>query len=262
VLDEIAGACAIHGGEVRRAGTPADPVADLVLRLTPPAQDDGFALSRAQGTTTVRAGTPAGLLYGMFQVLRLGEAAFGPDFPARIERPAAPRRMLDHWDNVQVHPVLGQVERGYAGGSLFWRDGMLRDLGRVRAYARPLAACGINAITLNNVNVHAGEALLLTDRIAEVAAIADVLRPYGIRVHLSVSFAAPILAGGLRTADPLDSRVRAWWAETTSRVYAAIEDFGGYVVKADSEGQPGPFAYGCSQPCRSRAWSARLCTSG
>lgn len=245
VLNEIGDACVLHGGEVWRGEAPGAPV-DLVLRLTPPADHDGFALSRAHGTTTVHAGTPAGLLYGMFHVLRLGEAAFGHDFPARIERPAVRRRMLDHWDNVHVHPVMGQVERGYAGGSLFWRDGMLNDLGRVRAYARLLAACGINAVAVNNVNVHAREALLLTERITDVAAIADVLRPYGIRVHLSVSFAAPILAGGLPTADPLDSRVRAWWAETTSRVYAAVEDFGGFVVKADSEGQPGPYVYGCS----------------
>jgi alpha-glucuronidase len=250
-LAEIGDACVLYGGEVWRGEAPV-PV-DLALRLTPPADDDWFALTRVQGTTTVRAGTPAGLLYGMFQVLRLGEAAFGDDFPARIERPAARRRMLDHWDNVDVHPVMGQVERGYAGGSLFWRDGVLNDLDRVRAYGRLLAACGINAITVNNVNVHRGEALLLTDRIADVAAIAGVLRPYGIRVHLSVSFAAPILAGGLPTADPMDSRVRDWWAETTDRVYAAIEDFGGYVVKADSEGQPGPFAYG-----RSHAEGANL----
>jgi len=99
---------------------------------------------------------------------------------------------------------------------------------------------------VNNVNVHATEARLLTERLGDVAAIADVLRPYGIRVHLSVSFAAPVALGGLPTADPLDDGVRAWWAETTRQVYARIPDFGGYVVKADSEGQPGPFGYGRS----------------
>src|SRR6185295_17566584 len=92
--------------------------------------------------------------------------------------------------------------------------------------------------------VHATEARLLTDRLGEVAAVAAELRPYGIRVHLSVNFASPIALGGLSTADPLDEGVRAWWARTTEQVYAAIPDFGGYVVKADSEGQPGPFAYG------------------
>jgi alpha-glucuronidase len=155
--------------------------------------------------------------------------------------------MLDHWDNVAVHPVMGQVERGYAGGSLFWRDGAARgDTARVRAYARLLAAIGFNAVAVNNVNVHATEAHLLTDRLGEVAAIADILRSYGIRVYLSVSFAAPLTVGGLATADPLDESVREWWARATREVYRAIPDFGGYLVKADSEGQPGPFGYGRS----------------
>ena len=116
----------------------------------------------------------------------------------------------------------------------------------MRAYARLLAACGINAVAVNNVNVHATEARLLTDRSVTSPRSPAALRPYGIRVHLSVNFAAPVILGGLPTADPLDEDVRAWWAEATARVYEAIPDFGGYVVKADSEGQPGPFAYGRS----------------
>jgi alpha-glucuronidase len=142
---------------------------------------------------------------------------------------------------------MGQVERGYAGGSIFWRDGALcADPARVRAYGRLLAACGINAVAVNNVNVHTTEAHLLTDRLGDVAAIAGLLRPYGIRIHLSVNFAAPVILDGAPTADPLDAAVRAWWADAAGRVYAAIPDFGGFVVKADSEGQPGPFAYGRS----------------
>ncbi|HEU5111361.1 MAG TPA: alpha-glucuronidase, partial [Micromonosporaceae bacterium] len=185
------------------------------------------------------------LLYGFFDVVRRGEAAFAADFPTERHQPVMRRRMLDHWDNVDVHPVMGQVERGYAGGSLFWRDGAPRgDLDRVRAYARLLASVGVNAVTVNNVNVHATEARLLTDRLGDVADLAGALRPYAIRVFLSVSFAAPASVGGLPTADPLDDRVRAWWARVTARVYEAIPDFGGYVVKADSEGQPGPFGYG------------------
>src|SRR5690606_37734622 len=144
-------------------------------------------------------------------------------------------------------PVMGQVERGYSGGSIFWRDGVaLRDEARVRAYARLIAATGINAVAVNNVNVHRTEAHLLTDRLDDVVWLANVFRPYGIRVHLSVSFNAPILLGGLPTADPLDPAVAAWWASVTKAVYDAIPDFGGYVVKADSEGQPGPFGYGRS----------------
>ncbi|BAC69160.1 alpha-glucuronidase [Streptomyces avermitilis] len=254
VHGEVAWACGAFGGSVVRAEEPADDrPCDLLLHLgerldaPEPLGDEGFTLVRRRGRTTVTAAGQRGLLYGLFHVVRLGEAAFGASRAREAHRPALASRMLDHWDNVAVHPVMGQVERGYAGGSLFWRDGRARgDLERVRTYGRLLAACGINAVAVNNVNVHATEAHLLTDRIGEVAEIAGALRPYGIRTQLSVTFAAPLVLGGLATADPLDEAVRAWWAEATGRVYAAIPDFGGYVVKADSEGQPGPFAYGRS----------------
>lgn len=269
VAREIDAACARYGGTLRRelggggdSGDNGHRAFDLILTLStatplpePAAHvepsgtlgDEGFVLARRDGVTVVVADRPAGLLYGLFHLVRLGESVFEGELPAQRHAPATGLRMLDHWDNVDVHPVMGQVERGYAGGSIFWNDGALREnLDRVRAYARLLAACGINAITVNNVNVHATEARLLTDRLGDVTAIADLLRPYGIRVHLSVTFASPLVLGGLPTADPLDEQVRAWWAETTAHVYASIPDFGGYVVKADSEGQPGPFAYGRS----------------
>ncbi len=271
VAHEIEQACARYGGSWRQRepdeggtdlglGSDGDGPYELILGLTsagslPSAADavvergalgeEGFALARRDGLTAVVADEPAGLLYGLFHVVRLGEAAFAHSRPVELHRPAARLRMLDHWDNVDAHPVMGQVERGYSGGSIFWEDGVLRaDFGRVRAYGRMLAACGINRVTVNNVNVHSTEAHLLTDRLGDVIAIADALRPYGIRVHLSVNFASPIALGGLPTADPLDPQVRSWWAETTRQVYESIPDFGGYVVKADSEGQPGPFAYG------------------
>ena len=243
VVEEIADACAQFGGSVE---TVAGGSPDLVLEVDTTAPGgEGFTLGRAGGVTTVRAGGPAGLLYGLFHVVRLGEAAFGADRATERHEPAMRRRMVDHWDNVDPHHIHGQVERGYAGGSLFWRDGVaLDDHERVRAYARLLAACGVNALAANNVNVHATEVHLLTDRLPEIAAIADTMRPYGIRLHLSVSFAAPVALGDLPTADPVVPEVRDWWARTTKRVYETIPDFGGYVVKADSEGQPGPFAYG------------------
>ncbi|GAA1959880.1 alpha-glucuronidase [Catenulispora subtropica] len=249
VRQELRDACARFGGS-----SEADDDAELVLtsdtRPGSPATDlgpEGFTLARQDGVTVLVAGGPAGILYGFFHVVRLGEEAFGADFPVQTHRPAMRRRMLDHWDNVAVHEVMGQVERGYSGGSIFWSDGALtKDLERVRAYGRLLAASGVNAVSVNNVNVHATEARLLTDRLDDVAALADELRPYGIRVHLSVDFAAPVSVGGLRSADPLDPAVRQWWAGASARVYEHIPDFGGYVVKADSEGQPGPFAYGRS----------------
>ncbi|MDW5324201.1 alpha-glucuronidase [Plantactinospora sp. KLBMP9567] len=209
---------------------------------------EGFALVRRDGVTAVLADQPAGLLYGLFHVVRLGPAAFGADRPVERHRPAMRLRLVSHWDNVDVHPVMGQVERGYAGGSIFWRDGApRRDPDRVRGYARLLAACGMNAMTVNNVNVYGTATRLLTDRLDDVAAIADLVRPYGIRVHLSVNFAAPVTLGELPTADPLDGDVRAWWARAAGRLYETVPDFGGFMVKADSEGQPGPYRYGRTQ---------------
>ncbi|WP_327719947.1 alpha-glucuronidase [Streptomyces sp. NBC_00490] len=243
VHGEVARACERFGGSVSRESGSYD----LVLELDGDDGSEGFVYGRGDGCTTVTASGARGLLYGFFHVARLGETAFRDDARRASFQPELALRMLDHWDNVSVHPVMGQVERGYAGGSLFWEDGRARgDLERVRAYGRLLASCGINAVAVNNVNVHRAEARLLTDRIGEVAAIAGALRAYGIRTHLSVSFAAPVVLGGLATADPLDDDVRAWWAKATVRVYEAIPDFGGYVAKADSEGQPGPFAYGRS----------------
>lgn len=209
------------------------------------ASSDAFELSRRDGTTLVRAGGEAGALYGWFEIVRLGTAAFDDGLPTIRHEPQHALRMLDHWDNVDVHPVMGQVERGYAGGSIFFAGGRLRDdLSRVERYARLLASIGVNRVGLNNVNVHAREARLLTDDLPWVARLAEAFRPWGIRVHLSVSFASPMTLGGLGTADPFDPAVQQWWADAAARVYAAIPDFGGFVVKADSEGQPGPFAYG------------------
>jgi len=206
---------------------------------------DMFVRVRAAGTTVVVAGDATGLLYGMHDVVRLGETAFGDCAIDVTDLPVAPVRMLDHWDNVDVHPVMGQVERGYAGGSIFYADGRVReDLSRVAAYARLLGSIGINAVAINNVNVHRTEARLLTDGLTDVARVADLFRPHGVRTYLSVSFASPVVLGGLPTSDPADPDVQAWWAAAADRVYATIPDFGGFVVKADSEGQPGPFAYG------------------
>ncbi|KOX14450.1 alpha-glucuronidase [Saccharothrix sp. NRRL B-16348] len=243
VRAEVEAATAEHGGALVDDGP-----ADLELVCAPEdgeTDPEAFVAGRAGTTTVVRAIDGVGLLYGFHHLVRQGEAAFTGEALPRRHAPRQPIRMLDHWDNVDVHPVMGQVERGYAGGSIFYADGAVRaDLSRARAYARLLGSIGVNRVGLNNVNVGRTEARLLTDLLPDVARLAEVFRPHGIKVHLSVSFAAPITLGGLPTADPLDPAVRDWWARTTADVYAAIPDFGGYVVKADSEGQPGPFAYG------------------
>ena len=147
--------------------------------------------------------------------------------------------MLDHWDNLD-----GSIERGYAGRSL-WRWDELPDDRRRRAcadYARANASIGINAVALNNVNASAQ--ILTPANLRKVAALADVFRPWGIRVFLSARWSAPIELGGVATADPRDAGVAAWWRAKVDEIYALIPDFGGFLVKANSEGQPGPQDYG------------------
>ena len=231
---------------------PGSDPSDLALTIDPSLPAEGFRLTNSPDGVILTGADPRGLLYGFFHLVRLGVSGglqIGDRFRLAegpvTSSPAMPIRMLDHWDNVDVHPVMGQVERGYSGDSLFFDNGELRwDLSRVDAYARLLASVGINTVAINNVNVHATETTLLTSRLDWVVRLADHFRPWGITVCLSVNFASPMVLGDLDTCDPCDPDVETWWAEKTAAVYEAIPDFGGYVVKADSEGQPGPFAYG------------------
>lgn len=248
------GASGPPAAEARLVVVPVEAVASpssVGLDALPEVPAGGHAIVRTADRTVLLGADGPATLRGLYALARevavarmLGrEAAPGTTTSA----PEQPLRMLDHWDNMTVHPVMGQIERGYAGGSIFYADGEVRaDLGRVRDYARLLAATGVEAVGINNVNVHAHEARLLTDALPDVARIADVFRAYGIRIFLSVSFGSPQRLGGLATSDPLDPEVASWWASTADRVYAAVPDFGGFLIKADSEGQPGPFAYGRS----------------
>jgi alpha-glucuronidase len=188
--------------------------------------------------TVIAADEDVGVLYGVFAWLRLAHT--GGDL-TRVDVTSTPQiglRLLNHWDNLD-----GSVERGYAGASIWdwWRlPGYLDP--RYTDYARANASIGINGAVLNNVN--AQPEILTAPYLEKAAALADVLRPYGIRVYLSVRFSAPIDIGGLATADPLDAGVRAWWRAKADEIYHRIPDFGGFLVKADSEGQPGPQRYG------------------
>ncbi|MBX9243644.1 alpha-glucuronidase [Actinotalea ferrariae] len=250
VRDEVERATARFGGALLHAAEGADLV--LVAAAQAPGQlaPESFDVALDEDVVVVRAADGPALLYGLHHVVRHTAArdlaaAVGRTGFLGVHAPAEPIRMLDHWDNLTVHPVMGQVERGYSGDSIFWLDGRLRDdLGRVEEYARLLGSMAINRVAVNNVNVHAVEAHLLTDGLDDVATLAAAFRRHGIRTHLSVSFAAPMTVGGLATSDPLDDDVRAWWTRAAAAVWARIPDFGGFVVKADSEGQPGPFAYG------------------
>lgn len=182
-----------------------------------------------------------GALYGVFALLRKISLEESMDALDVVDAPVNPLRMVDHWDNID-----GSVERGYAGRSLFFRDGqVLSSSPRIGEYARLLASVGINAIAINNVNVHRTESQLITEAfLPAVAELARNFRRYGIRLFLSANFASPIEIGGLATADPLDPEVRRWWKHQSDIIYDYLPNFGGYLVKADSEFRPGPFTYG------------------
>lgn len=203
---------------------------------------EGFAIKtdKESGSIIIGASSASGILYGAFHLLRLfstGQVVSGLDV---VENPVNQLRMINQWDNID-----GSIERGYAGKSIFYEDHrIVQDLTRVRDYARLLASSGLNAISINNVNVHKWETMFVTgEYLPDVAKVAAVFRAYGIKLFLSINYASPLEIGGLSTADPLDPAVREWWKEKAAEVYAAIPDFGGFLVKADSENRPGPFTY-------------------
>ena len=224
------------------AGTMSSPQLRQLGLDTQSLGSEGYLIRsmRVDGraATVIAANDDAGVLYGAFHLLRLMQT--GQPL-ARLDVREAPRvkvRVLNHWDNLDGH-----VERGYAGASIWdwWKLPEYQDP-RYTDYARANASLGINGTVLNNVNANA---TILTPRfLRKVAAIAESLRPWGIRVYLSARFSAPMEIGGLATADPLDPAVRAWWRAKASEIYQVIPDFGGFLVKANSEGQPGPQDYG------------------
>ena len=185
----------------------------------------------------ILTGGEAGILYGAYEILR---SRFSHTLlPDHVESsPCYPFRMIDCWDNMD-----GSVERGYAGKSLFFDGNRFSyNPDRIVHLGRMMASVGLNILCLNNVNVHEPAQELIADMIPELSALADLLRPFGIRVMTAVDFSMPIRAG-LENADPLSSEVQIWWNKTVSRIYKEIPDFAGFLVKADSEGRPGPFTY-------------------
>ena len=211
-----------------------------------------------QYEATITASNPIGLLYGAYELIRLQNTdAYNTgsgnqqNFSKAIdetEKPQVGLRILNHWDNLD-----GSIERGYAGKSIFkWEEIKLGKKGkggsiskslhdRLITYARANASLGINGSVLNNVN--ASPKMMTAEYINKVKVIANILRPYGIRVYLSINFASPMALGYTKTADPLDKKVQQWWKKKAKEIYAAIPDFGGFLVKANSEGQPGPGDY-------------------
>ena len=214
-----------HGGPVT-----------LTTSSSLPGSNDAYTISYATDTTRVKARTDTGLLYAAYDMLR--RQALGIHSEGVVTgQPRFQMRMLNHWDNLD-----GSIERGYAGKSIFTWFSL--DKAKIEAYARANASIGINATVLNNVN--ASPKMLTAEYLREVRTIADILRPYGLRVYLSVNFATPMSLGHTRTADPLDKSVCRWWTRKAREIYRLIPDFGGFLVKANSEGQPGPGDYGRS----------------
>jgi alpha-glucuronidase len=204
----------------------------------------------------IAGGSDRAVLYGAFTLLR--NLAQGADMSHATlhEHPAIPIRWVDEWDNPD-----GSIERGYAGRSIFFEGGNVRDdLAPVAEYARLLASVGLNACNVNNVN--AAPQLLDADHLKQLARVADAMRPYGVRLAMSVAIASPQTIGGLSTYDPADPAVKAWWAAKVNEIYALIPDFAGFTVKADSEGQPGPASFGRTPADAANTLAAALAPHG
>lgn len=210
---------------------------ELLVKEDKAIKGDGFRIS----PKAIRANSEKGILYGAYEMLRrqytrqsINEEVCNPSFNLRI---------LNHWDNLD-----GTIERGYAGHSIFWRTGKdslevtVKDKKLWQEYARANASIGINGSVINNVN--ASQDMLTPGILNRVKAIADELRPYGIKTYLSVKFSSPSMIGGLKDSDPLDPEVVKWWNDKVKEIYKIIPDFGGFLIKANSEGQPGPQDYG------------------
>ena len=210
--------------------------AKVVIDSTLNLDNDGFMIKDLPEGRTIMARTETGAMYGTYALQRM-ERTGKADGPLDIcEEPTFERRILNHWDNLN-----NTIERGYAGWSI-WHWGEPVPTERIRQYAQLNASIGINGSVLNNVN--ATPEMLRHDYLERVAQIADIMRPYGVRVYLSVNFSSPAALGGLETSDPLDPAVQQWWASKAEEIYSLIPDFGGFLVKANSEGLPGPQDFG------------------
>ena len=246
----------------RRIGRSGLKDGAIVLRgnqRLPGIGDEGFIIRSTQleghRVTLISANRDIGVLYGAFAFLRLIQTRRGLANLDISDAPKLPLRMLDHWDNLD-----GAVERGYAGRSIWNWDALPRIDRRYVDYARANASIGINGVALNNVN--ADPRVLTAEYLNKAAAVASVLRPYGIRIYLTARFSSPVEIGGLKSADPMDPAVKAWWRAKTDEIYRLIPDFGGFLVKANSEGEPGPRDYNRTQADGANVIAAALAPHG
>ena len=204
-------------------------------------EDEGYEIIEKNHILEIKASTGRGVLYGVFALIRHLKRQLPIKGICLKEKPKNQIRIINQWDNID-----GSIERGYAGNSIFYENNhIVRDMTRIKDYARLLASVGINSIAINNVNVHYYETKFITiPYLRELKAIGDTFAAYGIKVFLSINFAAPIEIDGMKSADPLEEKVRKWWRDTVDVIYSYIPNLGGFLVKADSENRPGPFTYG------------------
>ncbi len=216
----------------------------LKLDSSPEHGREGYRLECTNGKCTVSASSEPGLLYGSFALLRNLQVQKVMDYDnwnyTEEKEPSNPIRMLNHWDNMD-----GSIERGYSGRSFFFKEDELLVDERTRAYARMVASLGINGVAINNVNVKGAATALISDRYyAKLRRMSELFASYGVKLFLSINFAASMELGNLDTADPCDNRVNKWWTKKAKEIWENIPLLGGLLVKADSEGRPGPFTYG------------------
>lgn len=221
-----------------------EAISGICLRIDPLVGKEGYEIKCKKGKCTISSSTQVGILYGIFTLLRnlitFQIKNFDTWTYSEKQEPVMRLRMLNHWDNMD-----GSIERGYSGNSFFFQKNEVLVNERTKAYARMIASVGINAVVMNNVNVKGEATKLISERYyGRLKEISEIFSSYGVTLFLSINFAAPIEMGGLDTADPCDERVRSWWNHKTAQIWSNIPDFGGFLVKADSEGRPGPFHYG------------------
>ena len=231
------------GGMYKRPVAQVSGEADLTLRKNSCLHPEGYHIAAEKGKCVLESGGERGMLYGVFALLRQLQLSGGSfeAFTWKTEAtPDNPLRMLNHWDNLD-----GSIERGYSGRSFFFENDQVLVSQRTKDYARLTASVGINAVVINNVNVVKAASWLISDRYYEkLRQIQLIFAAYGIDLYLSVNFAAPMELGGLTLSDPCDQGVKTWWNEKAKEIWEKLPGFGGFLVKADSEGRPGPFTYG------------------
>ncbi|MBO5175858.1 MAG: alpha-glucuronidase, partial [Lachnospiraceae bacterium] len=226
-------------------GTAAEQPALLIKKqITASGELEGaYRLVENSGSLSLLAGEETGVLYGVFHILRMIATEKSLQGLDEKKSPSQPLRMMNHWDNMD-----GSIERGYSGRSFYFRNNEFFIDERTRDFARFMASIGINGIVINNVNVKDAATYLITERYFDrVTELSELFAEYGIKLYLSLNFASPLELGGPKSADPLNEEVIAWWKEKMAEVFAKVPKLGGFLVKADSEGRPGPFTYGRTQ---------------